>query len=86
MVSRLQIASSGVTIVGTSDFKIRGRAYLSWISKDTIIIPYSNHGIRANQVGVWQYPKGGKALERFKHFSDPKRLMLSGVTLSVLGS
>jgi hypothetical protein len=82
MVSRLRISGSDVTVVGVTHFNIKGRAYQSWIHRDSIFIPYARRGADATRVGAWSYPKGGAPLKSFKvvklRFGN-----LNGVTLSL---
>jgi hypothetical protein len=83
-VSRLSIAGSAAAIVSISRFKgISRNAYLSWIYRDIIIIPYAtpDSGGEATAIGVWKYPTGGRLLDTFKHIAKPYPLF-QGVALS----
>jgi hypothetical protein len=78
---RLQISGSTARVVGTTRLKsIRGNASQSWLYGDKILVPYGNGGQFETQIGVWAYPKGGKAKKRYRHFGT---VSFHGVTVSV---
>jgi hypothetical protein len=84
-VSRLSVVGSTVSVVGTTTFDTKHKAFQSWISGGNIILPYNIRGSRPNVVGVWKYPKGGKVVSAIKKFDSYKKRTISfqGVTLSV---
>jgi hypothetical protein len=82
-IARLTVAGSSATVVGTTRFKggIRN-AYEPWIYGNRIIVPYSTRGQYANEIGVWAYPGGGKAIVRtFQKYQ--KTWSFQAVTLSI---
>lgn len=84
-VSRLQITGSVASVIGTTHFKNIFQATQSSIIGTKILIPYVRRGRegRPNKVGVFKYPKGGKATKNLNNFgADKKSLNLQGVTLS----
>ena len=73
-VSQLAISGSQATIVGTTTLLgMRGYAWQSWIYGSRIIVPYAQRGTKAKNIGIWEYPKGGKAIKRINSFSTFKR-------------
>ena len=88
-ISRLDISGSSATIVSQTKVKrVRNRLAQSWIYNGSIIAPYSNHGPRAWNIGIWQYPKGGDPTRRIIKFGeyDKKMFGFTGVTVSVAPS
>ena len=65
---RLAISGSTATVAGTTHIIGPRFAYYSWIYGKKIIIPYTAHGLRAHNVGVWRFPKGGRAIVKYKKF------------------
>jgi hypothetical protein len=89
MVSRLAISGSQATIVGTTDLQgIKRFANQSWIYGDHMIIPYSNRGRSSKTIGIWRYPKGGKATKGIRHFGSYKEssLRFQGLAISIATS
>lgn len=85
-VSQLQIDGSSATVVGTTTFKgIDHSVAPSWIYDNRIIIPYNVHGQRANSIGVWRYPEGGKIVKSIREFGSYKKRQTTfhGVAISV---
>jgi hypothetical protein len=86
VISQLEVSGSQATVVGTTTLQgIRGGSRQSWIYKDTIIAPYSNHGPYDRNIGIWKYPKGGKPSRKVTRFQGyfKKNLGFYGATLSV---
>ena len=79
VVSRLSISGSEATIVGVTDIKGIRQSFPSWIYDKEIIIPFSHIHQTINNIGAWQYPQGGKAVEKFR---PGKNNTFQGVTLS----
>jgi hypothetical protein len=85
-VSRLAISGSQATIVGTTTLLgMRSYAWQSWIYRSHIIAPYSQRGSKGKDIGIWEYPKGGRATKRIQNFGTYKRsgLRLQGLAVSV---
>jgi hypothetical protein len=81
---RLQISGSLVKIAGTTHIKgVRGSASLSWIYGGHVFIGYSNNHPYPKNIGVWEYPEGGKPIQRFRKFGGNQFISLQGVTLSI---
>lgn len=85
-ISRLAISGSNATIVGQTKF--RGRMHYagdSWIYGSKVIAPYDIRGSRANVIGVWKYPQGGRAQASIRKFDSYKKrtIAFTGVTISV---
>jgi hypothetical protein len=66
MISRLQVSGSDVSVVGVTHFRIKKRAYQSWIYHSRIVIPYGSPFNVATRVGVWKYPGGGSPVKSAK--------------------
>ncbi len=80
----LQISGSTAKVVGTTHLKnIRGNASQSWLYGNEILVPYGNGGQFETQIGVWDYPAGGKVQTRYRHFGV---VSFHGVTVSVAPS
>jgi hypothetical protein len=82
-ISRLSISGSQATIVGTTRFLgVKRFSYQSWIYDNVVFVPYNNGGNSgyASKIGLWRYPKGGRAIAVYQHFYKPLRI--GGVTLS----
>jgi hypothetical protein len=85
-ISRLSISGSAARVVGTTKFKsIPHYSYPSWIYGSQVFVPYDNHGIRANVIGVWKYPKGGRPTKTVRTFPPYRKHLIdfTGVALSV---
>ena len=88
-VSQLAISGSQATIVGTTTLLgMRGYAWQSWIYGSRIIVPYAQRGTKAKNIGIWEYPKGDKAIKRINNFGTFKRsgLRFQGLAVSVAPS
>jgi hypothetical protein len=87
-VSRLGIMGSTASVVGTTTFDTKHRAFQSWISSNRIILPYFIVGSKPNVVGVWKYPKGGNATNTIRKFPPYKNrdITFVAVALSVASS
>jgi hypothetical protein len=73
-VYRLTITGSTATVAGTTHIVGPVWSYYSWIYGKKIIIPYSGHtgsGGGAQNVGVWRFPRGGRAVVKYKKFGGP---------------
>jgi hypothetical protein len=81
-VSRLSISGSEATIVSVTHFKGIRTANPSWIYGKYIIIPFARSRGRGetNDIGVWRYPQGGKAADKFPDIAGTDRIQ--SVTLS----
>lgn len=85
-VSQLQISGSSAIVVGTTTLKgIKHRVAQSWIYSGAIIVPYNIRGMRANVVGIWRYPRGGKLVKNIRKFDSYKKRTITfhGVAVSV---
>ncbi len=76
-VYRVQVSGSVGTVIGTTTFHghfdgVSGAG--SWVQGDKIVLTY-----RPNNVALWSYPAGGKALKVFKGF---KGFAHVGLTIS----
>lgn len=82
-IYRLSISGSTATVVSVTNFKgVRHTAHLSWIFGGKIIVPYAKgHGLVPN-VGLWNYPDGGKPTHLVKNPAG-KDAEFTGVTVSV---
>lgn len=68
----LKLSGSNATVVHTIRFKgVTRTALQSWLTGNRIFVPYGTRGAgpRKTKVGVWEYPKGGKAIQSFGHFT-----------------
>ena len=85
-VSQLAVSGSQVTIVGTTPLPgIARRAYQSWIYSNRIIIPFAARGHWSKTIGIWAYPKGGKAIKHIDKFGSYKKsgLRFEGLAISL---
>ncbi|MGB7016609.1 MAG: hypothetical protein WBD69_11765, partial [Candidatus Cybelea sp.] len=85
-VFQLSISGSEAEIVGSTKFNsMPKRSYPSWIYSSSVIVPYNIRGIRANVIGVWKYPKGGRPIKTIRKFPTFKKRTIdfAGVTVSV---
>lgn len=88
-VSRLSVSGSAATVVSTTHFKNIFMSMQSWIEGNRIFIPYVRHGNQGhpNRVGVWRYPKGGKATRNLSDFGKYRQDRdLQAVTFSAASS
>jgi len=66
-IYRFSISGSAGTVVGETKFgRYMRRTNYSWISGSTVALPFSVHGNQTNQLGIWNYPRGGKAINIIK--------------------
>lgn len=68
-IYRIDVSGSTGTVVGETTFgRYRRREGYSWISisHGTVLMPFSQHGSQTNQLGIWKYPRGGKATRVIK--------------------
>ena len=82
----MQISGSSAIVVGTTTLKgIKHRVAQSWIYSGAIIVPYNIRGMRANVVGIWRYPRGGKLVKNIRKFDSYKKQTITfhGVAVSV---
>jgi hypothetical protein len=89
VISQLEVYGSQATVVGTTTLNaIHHSSRQSWIYKNTIIAPYSNHGQYARNIGIWKYPEGGDPSRKVTHFEgySRKHFGFYGATLSVAGN
>lgn len=84
-ISRLTLSGSLATVVGTTrlDGKMKGPLQ-SWIYDGRILVPYSD-GLRTKKIGLWSYPRGGKAISVIT-FRKRASYRFQGVTVSVAPS
>lgn len=77
-IYRLKISGTNATVVKTT--RLRGPRFLwyPWIYQGKILAPLGRHGAQA--LGVWDYPKGGKRVDKFTGFGSAS---LESVTVSV---
>ena len=72
-VYRLSITGSTAAVVGKTHIVGPLWSFYSWIYNHKIIVPFAGHGkyhSRAQNVGVWSFPKGGRVIKEYKHFDD----------------
>jgi hypothetical protein len=85
-ISRLAVSGSTATVVGTTSFMgMKHVPFASWIYDGKIVVPYIFRGKRANAIGVWKYPAGGKPQKLIKHSGPYKKTKtdIQGVAISV---
>jgi hypothetical protein len=85
-VSRLEISGSQAVVTGTTHFKgIKLQPLQSWLYGGVIVVPYAEHGAKSNEIGIWAYPKGGKATKVIQNFGSYNRhkVRLQGLAISV---
>ena len=81
-ISRLHISGNKASVVGKTSIEGTKQAYQSWIYGDRVVVPYSTQGGVANKIGIWAYPKSGKAVVKFGNFGQSKFESFSGVAVS----
>jgi hypothetical protein len=81
--SRVQVAGSSATIVGTT--RIAGKmqhAHAAWLVGNVLLIPFAPNNVI--KIGFWRYPKGGKPTQVFTHKNFGERFLFpQGLTVSV---
>jgi hypothetical protein len=82
-IYRLSISGSTAAIIGRTHL----RGPIKWVSSSDIsgkevIVPYAAVGTRTSNIGVWKYPRGGRASITFKH-SGNQHWEFSSVALSI---
>jgi len=88
-ISRFVTNGSQATIVGTTNLKgIKLQPHQSWIYNGVVIVPFAQHGAKSNEIGIWAYPKGGKATELIRSFGAYNRhkVRFQGLAISVAPS
>ncbi len=60
------------------------RSSYAWISvaDGSVVVPFSVHGDETNNLGLWNYPKGGRAISIIKKIGAGDR-GFGSVTISV---
>jgi hypothetical protein len=84
-IYRISVSGSTGTIVGETKFgRYMKRMGNAWIStKDgSVVLPFSVHGNTTNNLGIWNYPKGGHAISIIKNLGAGYHGFY-GVTISV---
>ena len=82
-IARLSISGSVATVVSKTSFRGTMRdAAQSWIYQGNILLPYGKKAEKINKLGLWAYPKGGKATRIIK-LLNTKPWEFSGVTVSL---
>lgn len=76
-IDRLEIDGTRANIVGTTRLAKWYDATLSWINGATVLVPT---GSDQTQVGVWNYPQGGKAVQTIAAPSSIFSVTLSAVS------
>ncbi|HEY6485630.1 MAG TPA: hypothetical protein VIX83_04515 [Candidatus Cybelea sp.] len=73
-ISFYRLSISGLKATVVKKIRIRGlrRGNLSWINAGKVFIPMTRQGHESNtnRVGVWRYPKGGRALTILPHVDN----------------
>lgn len=85
-ISQLAISgSSAVVISQTKLRRVRVRLEASWIYKGSIVAPYGNRGSASRNVGIWEYPRGGRPTDQITSFDgyDKKTFGFTGATISI---
>ncbi|HVR48066.1 MAG TPA: hypothetical protein VMT95_15655 [Candidatus Binatia bacterium] len=89
-IKRLRISGSTVTVSGTTSLRRVSRrgGGASWIYGDSVIVPFPLHGAANKTIGIWKYPKGGRATNFIKRFGEYKAgdMHFQAVTISVAPS
>ncbi len=82
-ISRLTISGSAANVAKTINIKGISRWPMqSWIYNSHVLIPYSNKGDQARNLGLWDYPKGNSRVKTFDFGSYQRGLHINGVTVS----
>jgi hypothetical protein len=81
-ISRLHISGNKASVVGKTSIAGTKQAYQSWIYGDRVIVPYSTKGTQVTKIGIWAYPKSGKAVVKFGNFGQTIFTRFLGVALS----
>jgi hypothetical protein len=80
-VSRLQISGSTAVVAGVTQIRRPVNANQTWITSNRVIVSYSTKASQINRIGLWKYPKSGKAVTKFGTFGTALE-RITGVTLS----
>ncbi|MGB8965277.1 MAG: hypothetical protein WCB99_06525 [Candidatus Cybelea sp.] len=79
-IYRLKISGTGAEVVKTTRLVHEKWLWYPWIYQNKILAPYTRHGVSARALGIWDYPRGGKIVEKFTGFGAAS---LQSVTVSV---
>ena len=72
-ITELSISGSTATAVKQITLKgIKGNSYLSWIYNGVILVPFSQRGLYAKKIGIWNYPAGGKPARVYNKLVKPR--------------
>jgi hypothetical protein len=81
-IFQLSISGSEAQVVGQTKFKYPNHATeASWIYGDRILVPLGLHQA-VPDIGIWAYPKGGKAAKIIKKAAGPSA-NFTGVAVSI---
>ena len=83
-IYRLNISGTSAELVKTTHLTSERWLFYPWIYQGKILAPYAPHRPYARALGVWDYPKGGKVVNKFTGFG--RQASLGSVTVSVAPS
>jgi hypothetical protein len=79
-IYRFKIAGTVANLVGTTRLSNPKFLWYPWIYQGKILAPWHERGTAAKSLGVWDYPRGGKAIQKIKGFGQAG---LESITVSV---
>ena len=82
LIYRLKIYGTNAEVVKTTRLDHTRYMWYPWIYQGKIIVAWVKHGVSSNELGIWDYPKGGKVIQKITGF-DIDGLGLESVTVSV---
>jgi hypothetical protein len=86
IVYQFAVSGSAATLISSTRMHPMGtRAQESWIGDGLIAVPTGPHAKRAIEIGIWNYPSGGKRIATLSGFIKKHR-QINGVTFSFLPS
>jgi hypothetical protein len=79
-IYRLKISGTNAEVMKTTRLANEKWLWYPWIYQGKILVPYTRYRSSAHALGIWDYPKGGKVVQKFTGFGASS---LESVTVSV---
>ena len=82
-IYRFQATGSSANIVGSTKLKgITKHAALSWITDNSVVVPFGNRRGGAKMIGFWDYPSGGKPTQVLDSFGFSRSFQAATVSVA----
>jgi hypothetical protein len=70
-IYRFSVSGSTAHILTATKFKTGIRwTYPSWIYQKTVVVPFNRQDEPPDELGIWKYPRGGKAMKQINKLPD----------------